>query len=407
MTVGRWSKSRNCILYYPRLIDETGNKRLFTPGHSSKKVARQYEEKLKREIDEKKMFPERFLPKIKFVEFVPDYLEKHASKKRSYRDCVSISKKLVEFFGDFFLHEIRRYQIETYYSMRAEKVGVCMVNREVAILKGILTKACDWGFLTNNPVKGFKLEKEKPRLRFLRESEQYRLIESCGKEPKAPYLRPAVIVDLHTGLKKEELFSLKWEHVNLDRNVLRVEEGKGGYTRYVPISKTVKTQLVKLQEKKKGDYVFHDQYGRRIKDIKRSFGSAVERAGLSDVRFHDLRRTFGTMCAWKNVPAKTLQKWMGHNSIETTMKDYVVSPDDYVQEAIKRLDEGMDTYTDTSIKKELEKISQPLDITGEPWRIRTSDPLLKSLAAYFPITSCYCSKNPLSSPLKPRPENPI
>jgi hypothetical protein len=200
MLIKRWSKSRKAFLYYPRLLDETGKKRLYAPGHTSKKIAEQYEGKLKREIGEKRMFPERFLPKIKFREFIPDYLLKHASKKRSFRHYVSIAKKLVEFFGDSYLHEINRYQIESYYSIRGKEVGVCMINREVTILKGILTKACDWGFLTVNPVKGFRLEKEKPRLRFLRESEQYKLVESCGKEPKAPYLRPAVIIDLHTGL---------------------------------------------------------------------------------------------------------------------------------------------------------------------------------------------------------------
>lgn len=60
-------------------------------------------------------------------------------------------------------------------------------------------------------------------------------------------------------------------------------------------------------------------------------------AGLEDVKFHDLRRTFGTICVFKNVPPKTLQKWLGHKSIETTMKYYVVSPEDFEQEAIKRL----------------------------------------------------------------------
>ncbi len=77
-----------------------------------------------------------------------------------------------------------------------------------------------------------------------------------------------------------------------------------------------------------------------------------------------------------------MQKWMGHKSIETTMKYYVVSPEDSEQEAIKRLAEGMDNYTDTLIKKELEETPQPLDISGEPWRIRTSDPLIKSQLLY-------------------------
>ena len=230
-----------------------------------------------------------------------------------------------------------------------------MADREVTILKGMFTKAIDWKFALLNPAKGLKLEKELPRLRFLRPEESARLIAACGIEPKAPYLRAMVIVDLHSGLRKEELLSLKWEHIYIDRNVLKVEEGKGGDSRYVPIGDTVKIQLSKLSEKKKGDYVFHDQYGRRIKDIKRSFGSALKRAGLNDVRFHDLRRTFGTMCAWKNVPPKTLQKWLGHKSIETTMKYYVVSPDDYEQEEIKKLDVRMDTYRDTSKEKGLQE----------------------------------------------------
>ena len=79
-----------------------------------------------------------------------------------------------------------------------------------------------------------------------------------------------------------------------------------------------------------------------IKAIKRSYGSDLKRAGLEDVRFHDLRRTFGTICVFKNVPSKTLQKWMGHKSIETTMKYYVVSPEDFEQDAIKRLYVRMD-----------------------------------------------------------------
>lgn len=161
---------------------------------------------------------------MKFKDFIPEYLKKHASKKRSYRDYESITKKLVESFGDFYLHEINRYQVETYYSLRSEKTGVCMVNREITILKGIFTKAIEWGFLRVNPVKGLKLEKEKPRLRFLRTWEISRLIDACGKEPKAPYLTPMVIIDLNTGLRKEELLSLKWDHIDLERNVLKVEK---------------------------------------------------------------------------------------------------------------------------------------------------------------------------------------
>ncbi len=156
--------------------------------------------------------------------------------------------------------------------------------------------------------------------------------------PKARYLVSMVRVDLLTGLRKEELLSLKWRAVDLDKDVIWVEDGKGGDQRRIPINETAKGELCRLREKKRGEFVFHDRYGRQYKDIKKSFHSAVKDAGLMDVRFHDLRRTFATMCVFNNISPKTLMKWMGHKSIETTMRYYVVSPEDYEVEAIKRLD---------------------------------------------------------------------
>ena len=73
------------------------------------------------------------------------------------------------------------------------------------------------------------------------------------------------------------------------------------------------------------------------KDFRKAFGSACDRAGIEDARPHDLRRTFGTRCAMAGVPPKVLQKWMGHEDIETTMKYYVQISEDFEKEAIEKL----------------------------------------------------------------------
>jgi hypothetical protein len=157
----------------------------------------------------------------------------------------------------------------------------------------------------------------------------------------------------------------------------------------VPINETVVDELFGLHLRKKGDYVFYEKNGKPFKDVKTSFHNALERAKLVDVRFHDLRRTFGTMCAMKNVPPKTLQKWMGHKSIETTMKYYVVSPEDFEQEAIKRLDGIVDTSTDTSKKEGIADSLRSLENIGADDGNRTRDLLItrgqvsKALALSF------------------------
>ena len=358
MLIKRWHKTRNCFVWDVRLIDENGKKHLYSSGHTSKKVAERYEQKLKNEIAERKLFPEKRLEKRQFNDFVPQYLKNHASHLRSYRDYVLICNKLLRYFGDMDLDQISRYDVESYQSLRSREVGVCMVNREITILKGILTKAIDWDFLTKNPVKGVKLGKEKPRERFLNPEEIGKLVEAAGKERSAPYLKSIVILALYTGLRKNELLSLKREHIYMDRAILKVENGKGGYRRFVHLTTTAKEEVAKLLLKGNSAYLFHDKHGTPFKDIRKAFNSAVKRAGLSDVHFHDLRTTFGTFGAIDaRIDEKAMQRLLGHASIETTMKHYVMSTDEHEKEAIERLGGLLDSYMDTSKEKAIAKMA--------------------------------------------------
>ena len=54
-------------------------------------------------------------------------------------------------------------------------------------------------------------------------------------------------------------------------------------------------------------------------EVTRRFKVALKRAGVREVRFHDLRHTFGTRMAAAGVPMRTLQEWMGHADIKTTL----------------------------------------------------------------------------------------
>ena len=269
-----------------------------------------------------------------------------------------LCKKLVSHFGEMYLHEISRYHVESYQSERSQQVSVYTVNRELTILKGICTKAIDWGFLDKNPVKGVKLGKEKPRERFLNPEEIALLVESCGKEPAAPYLKSLVIIALLTGLRKKELLNLKREEIYMDRDIIKIEEGKGGYRRFVPIHPTAKREIARLLLKGKSEYLIHDRDGKPFRDTKKSFNSAVRRAGLKDVHFHDLRRTFGTLGAIDaRIDEKTLQKLLGHASIETTMKHYVMPTEENKKAGVNRLGDIMDSYMDTSKKEAIQKMA--------------------------------------------------
>jgi len=70
------------------------------------------------------------------------------------------------------------------------------------------------------------------------------------------------------------------------------------------------------------DLVFgHPHTGHPLErgQVSKRFKRTLKRAGVREIRFHDLRHTFGTRCAAAGVPLRTLQAWMGHADIKTTM----------------------------------------------------------------------------------------
>ena len=92
MIIKRWSSSRKCWVHDVRLINEFGRKQLFPAGHTSIKKVKEYEQKLKNEIAEKKMFPERFPVRIKFQISLLNILES-MPQKRHRSDSMSASSR--------------------------------------------------------------------------------------------------------------------------------------------------------------------------------------------------------------------------------------------------------------------------------------------------------------------------
>src|SRR5208337_533826 len=89
------------------------------------------------------------------------------------------------------------------------------VNREISTLRHMLNKAIEWGMLENSPFsKGSRLilKENNHRLRFLTEAEIEALIGACDDlKTYTPHLRPIVETALLTGMRREEMLSLKWE----------------------------------------------------------------------------------------------------------------------------------------------------------------------------------------------------
>jgi len=378
----KWDKTEGREVYYIDYYDEQGKRIRESTGASSYSFAKELLTQRKDEVAKRKRLPERYLPRVNFSEFVDnEYLPIHARGMKNESNIKGICKKLKVRFGGYCLHEITSKMIEIYKKERLESVAHNTINNELNTLSGIFTKAVEWGKAQHNPVHKIKRFRITERRRILERQEQHALIISAGKEDKASHLQALIIFDVNTGLRKEELLSLKWSDIDYENQVLQVraETAKYSKSRYVDLNKHALAVLHFLP--RRGEYIFCDSKGRRFKNFRRSFDSAVKRAGLEDVVIHDLRRTFGSNCVMAGVSLATVQAWMGHASINTTIKHYGHLVKSFRKEEIKKIEGRMDTYMDTCDSERGEEARNPLKRMVPPAGFEPAAPGLGNLCS--------------------------
>jgi integrase len=312
----------------------------------SRKGAEKVIAKRKTEIIENKYLDIRKDPDpVKFYDFAKEYLQwSKANKKISsyHRDLCAIRVFNEEIEGKI-LQEITTFQIERYKMKRKERLKPASVNREIAVLKHMFSKAVEWGKVKENPAKKVKLLKGAVnRVRYLMPAEYQVLLSNCPE-----FLKPIVIVATHTGMRQGELLGLRWDHVNLEQGMITILDTKNHERRDIPMDETVKATLRGIE--RVGDLIFQGAY--RMK-VYNAFCEAVDASQITDFRFHDLRHTFASNLIMNGVKIERIQKLMGHKMLTMTQRYAHLAPE-YLSESVKVLDRVM-----SQIPPQVEKVIQ-------------------------------------------------
>jgi integrase len=184
----------------------------------------------------------------------------------------------------------------------------------------------EWGWLQDNPARLIKkLKGEKARMRFLNREETYHLIDCSDSD-----LKPVIITAVSTGMRRGEIFNLRWKDVDFENGFIKVEKTKNKERRDVPIDAHLSETLKGLTEsRKKGDFVFLQENGSPLTDrfMRDHFQRAKEKAGIKDFRFHDLRHTAASLFASGGCDIMSLKNLLGHKSIVMTQRYAHLMPD--------------------------------------------------------------------------------
>jgi integrase len=235
------------------------------------------------------------------------------------------------------------------------------ITNALGFLYSIFEHARDKGWARRNPCEGVDLPTvpEHGDIRFLEPEEVEAVVraELDRDDELAPTLALIYRAAAMTGLRQGELIALRWRDLDWSASRVRVRQsyGRGEFTtpksrrgsRSVPLADELAAALERHYQGSRfradDDLVFaHPSTGGPLdrSKVRKRFKSAVAATPVREVRFHDLRHTFGTRMAATGVPMRTLQEWMGHRSTKTTeiYADYSPSEHEraWVEEAFRR-----------------------------------------------------------------------
>lgn len=233
-------------------------------------------------------------------------------------------------------------------------------NKKLTALQGLFTHAVDHEVLTAHPMAKIKmLDEPSGIVRYLDHAEakrfyaamiarendlraardranEHRRLRRYVELPSlrdvefVDALRPAVLVSLMTGLRKSELFNLRWTDIDLTTHVITVrdEHAKSGKQRHIPINASLLDVLSAWRPlaHPESPYVFAGDSGAPIQCMKKSFAAVLKAARIDGFRWHDLRHTFASWLVQAGVDLYVVKELLGHATLEMTQRYAHLAP---------------------------------------------------------------------------------
>jgi integrase len=172
-----------------------------------------------------------------------------------------------------------------------------------------------------NPASGIALfDPQNARERYLTKEETKRLM-SAIEESENTQLKFIVSLLLLTGARKREILDATWDEVSFERKTLRVPLSKSGKPRLIPLSTAVLSLLDKLPRFDKCPYVVPNPATRKpFVSVFLSWDNARKKAGLPEVRLHDLRHSYASSLVNAGTSIYVVGRALGHSQIKNTMR---------------------------------------------------------------------------------------
>jgi len=263
-------------------------------------------------------------------DFFEEYLDRHAKpNKKTWKTDADTYKLRLSGWKHRPLDSITKADVRTLHEKIGREVGRPAANKMLTVLGSVYSRAEEWGaFDGPSPVRGVRKFRERPRERFLSGDELGRFLDALAweyGEPAEgdPHRRNPDAADffkvlLLTGARKGNTLTMKWEQVDLDAARWTIPDSKSGEPVVLPLIPAVIEILQRRRERIDSPWIFPGRLSDHFAEPKTAFARVLSRAGIDNLRMHDLRRTFGSHLAMNGVSLPLIARALGQSSTSAT-----------------------------------------------------------------------------------------
>ncbi len=260
-----------------------------------------------------------------FTHYLRDHAKPNLKTWRNMERCFN------SYFGKLRQKDclsLKRVDVQRWYNELCESPGETTANRAFQLLRSVYYKCIDWELIPNyNPAARISIKKLQSRERFLLPEELPRFFAACTTI-RYPTVRDFFLMCLFTGQRAGNVRQMRWDQISLELKIWTIPITKNGTSHKVPLTPHAMALLKTRYSSRKSDWVFPGFLTNQGDiDPDRPLGkngcrdawvNLVERAELSNLRLHDLRRTHASYQAITGANLTTIAHTLNHKDLSST-----------------------------------------------------------------------------------------
>jgi len=317
--------------YYQRYTDDRGRERQYKIGPADVLALDQARRKARQVVAESLLGadPQQKRREMRAVPLLRDFVtERYLPFVQTYKNSWQTDETVLRIhilpkLGALALDEVKTDAIsDLINAMRADGYAAGTMNRVIVIIRYIYNLARKWKTPggEENPAAGLSAGPEVQRNRFLAEWEAENLVRAIHVDENQTAARSIMLL-LLTGARRNEVTFAKWDYIDWKNKTLLVPKSKSGRARVIALNQSAIALLTATPRIAGNEYIFPSEVtGKPSASLFFPWDRIRQRAGLDDVRLHDLRHSFASFLVNRGVSLYVVQGLLGHLHARTTQR---------------------------------------------------------------------------------------